>query len=66
MEIAVLLGIFVVLLFAGLPIAFSLGISTISYLVVADTPLTILPQRFLLAWILLYCFVYPDLSLPAI
>ncbi|MCH2204850.1 MAG: TRAP transporter large permease [Lentisphaerales bacterium] len=46
MEITVLLGVFVVLLFAGLPIAFSLGISTVSYLFIADIPLTILPQRF--------------------
>ena len=46
MEIALLLGIFVVLLFVGFPIAFSLGISTMTYLVLADIPLTILPQRF--------------------
>lgn len=46
MEIALLLGIFVVLLFVGFPIAFSLGISTMTYLILADIPLTILPQRF--------------------
>lgn len=46
MEIALLLGIFAFLLFLGLPIAFSLGISSMIYLVLADIPLTILPQRF--------------------
>jgi C4-dicarboxylate transporter, DctM subunit len=46
MEIAILLAVFVVLLFAGLPIAFSLGVSTLTYLTLAEIPLTILPQRF--------------------
>ena len=46
MEIGVLLGLFVLLLFIGFPIAFSLGISTMTYLIMADIPLTILPQRF--------------------
>ena len=46
MEIAVLLGLFVFLLVLGLPIAFCLGISSLTYLLMADIPLTILPQRF--------------------
>lgn len=46
MEVAILLGVFAVLLFLGLPIAFSLGISSMTYLLMADIPLTILPQRF--------------------
>ena len=46
MEITVLLVLFVVLLFAGVPIAFSLGISSTVYLILADIPLTIVPQRF--------------------
>lgn len=46
MEVAVLIGVFTVLLFVGLPIAFSLGISSMVYLFMAEIPLTILPQRF--------------------
>ncbi|MFT5126377.1 MAG: C4-dicarboxylate transporter DctM subunit [Candidatus Omnitrophota bacterium] len=46
MELAVLLGLFVVLLIIGVPIAFSLGISSFAYLILADIPLTIVPQRF--------------------
>ena len=46
MEIAVLLGVFAFLLFAGIPIAFSLGVSSLAYLMMAGIPLTIVPQRF--------------------
>ena len=46
MEVILLLGTFAVLLFLGLPIAFSLGISSLVYLIQMDIPLTILPQRF--------------------
>ncbi len=46
MEVYLLLGVFAFLLFAGLPIAFALGISSMAYLISADISLTILPQRF--------------------
>ena len=46
MEIAILVGVFVLLLFIGVPIAFSLGISSVVYLLLADIPLSIVPQRF--------------------
>lgn len=46
MDIAILLAIFAILLLLGLPIAFSLGIASTVYLVMADIPLTIVPQRF--------------------
>ena len=46
MEVGILLGVFAVLLFLGVPIAFCLGISSMTYLLMADIPLTILPQRF--------------------
>ena len=46
MEVWVLMIVFTVLLMAGVPIAFSLGISSLSYLILADIPLAILPQRF--------------------
>ncbi|SDC17569.1 TRAP transporter, DctM subunit [Melghirimyces thermohalophilus] len=36
---------FLALIFLGVPIAFSLGISSLLYLVVADTPLSIVPQK---------------------
>lgn len=40
-----LFGSFILLIFLGVPIAFSLGLSSVIYLIVADIPLTILPQR---------------------
>ena len=46
MDVTILLGVFLFLLFTGIPIAFSLGMSSITYLIMADIPLTILPQRF--------------------
>ena len=46
MEVAILLGLFAVLLFMGIPISFCLGISSLAYLLLAEIPLTILPQRF--------------------
>lgn len=46
MEISLLLIVFTVLLFVGLPIAFALGISSMTYLVMKDIPLSILAQRF--------------------
>lgn len=43
---AVLLFVsFLVLIFLGVPIAFSLGLSSLLYLIIADIPLTIIPQR---------------------
>ncbi|PPA69132.1 TRAP transporter large permease [Jeotgalibacillus proteolyticus] len=36
---------FIVLIFLGVPVAFSLGLSSLIYLVVADIPLTVIPQR---------------------
>lgn len=45
MEIAVLFCVFLVLLLVGIPIAFSLGIASLSYLLLSDISLTIVPQR---------------------
>ncbi|MDQ0175910.1 TRAP transporter large permease [Bacillus chungangensis] len=36
---------FIILIFIGVPVAFSLGISSLIYLIVADIPLTIIPQK---------------------
>jgi len=46
MEAVILLVVFIVLLFFGIPIAFSLGISSMTYLLMKDISLTIIPQRF--------------------
>ena len=46
MDVAILIGLFALLLFLGMPIAFCLGISSLAYLIMADISLTILPQRF--------------------
>lgn len=46
MEISILLGVFAVLLITGVPIAFALGIPSMTYLLMTDISLTILPQRF--------------------
>lgn len=42
---SVLFFTFIALIFAGIPIAFSLGLSSIVYLLMADIPLNIVPQR---------------------
>lgn len=42
---ALLFVSFIVLIFLGVPVAFSLGLSSLLYLLVADIPLTIIPQR---------------------
>ncbi|MDV2886429.1 TRAP transporter large permease [Alkalihalophilus pseudofirmus] len=36
---------FLILMFLGVPIAFSLGLSSLLYLIIVDVPLTIIPQR---------------------
>ncbi len=36
---------FIILIFLGVPVAFSLGLSSLLYLVINDIPLTIIPQR---------------------
>lgn len=45
MEIAILFSVFLVLLLLGIPIAFSLGISSLSYLLIEGISLTIVPQK---------------------
>ncbi|WP_299256538.1 TRAP transporter large permease [uncultured Kushneria sp.] len=45
MDVLMLFAVFFVLLFAGIPIAFALGISSAAYLFTAGIPLTIVPQR---------------------
>lgn len=40
-----LFGIFIVLMFIGIPIAFSIGISSFAYLVLSGIPLIIIPQK---------------------
>ncbi|RSD27022.1 TRAP transporter large permease [Mesobacillus subterraneus] len=45
MMAAVLFISFIVLIFLGVPVAFSLGLSSLIYLFLADIPLTIIPQK---------------------
>ncbi|MGD7003906.1 TRAP transporter large permease subunit, partial [Corynebacterium halotolerans] len=42
---AILFISFLILIFISVPIAFSLGISSIIYLLIADIPLSIVPQK---------------------
>ena len=42
---ALLFFSFIALIFLGVPVAFSLGLSSLVYLVVADIPLNVIPQR---------------------
>lgn len=45
MEVIVLFGVFLLLLVVGVPIAFSLGIASLAYLLLEGISLTIVPQR---------------------
>ncbi|GHC38304.1 TRAP transporter large permease [Aidingimonas halophila] len=45
MEMLLLFGVFLVLLLAGIPIAFSLGIASMSFLLLEGMSLTVVPQR---------------------
>ncbi|MCS2609187.1 TRAP transporter large permease [Halomonas dongshanensis] len=45
MEVIVLFGVFLLLLIVGVPIAFSLGIASLAYLLLEGISLTIVPQR---------------------
>ncbi|MBT2643610.1 TRAP transporter large permease [Bacillus sp. ISL-41] len=45
MMAAVLFISFIILIFLGVPVAFSLGLSSLVYLFLADIPLTIIPQK---------------------
>lgn len=45
MEVIVLFSVFLVLLVLGVPIAFALGLSSLSYLLLEGISLTIIPQR---------------------
>ncbi|GAK59814.1 TRAP transporter, DctM subunit subfamily [Candidatus Vecturithrix granuli] len=40
-----LFGVFILLLFSGIPVAFSMGISSLVYVYFADIPLVIIPQK---------------------
>jgi tripartite ATP-independent transporter DctM subunit len=47
MTIAILFGLFAILLLLGVPIAFSMGLSAVAVLLIGgDVPLLVLPQRF--------------------
>lgn len=46
MEVTLFLSFFALCLFIGVPIAFSLGLSSMLFLVLSDIPLTIMPLRF--------------------
>ena len=41
----ILFGVFIITLFLGFPIAFSLGLSSLSYLLFSDIPLVVIPQK---------------------
>lgn len=45
MDVIILFSVFLGLLLVGMPIAFALGLASLSYLVLADISLTIVPQR---------------------
>ncbi|MGP9677133.1 TRAP transporter large permease [Halomonas sp. AOP27-A1-41] len=45
MEVIILFSIFLILLVVGMPIAFALGIASVSYLLLEGISLTIVPQR---------------------
>ncbi|MCP1314410.1 MULTISPECIES: TRAP transporter large permease [unclassified Halomonas] len=45
MEVIILFSVFLVLLVVGMPIAFALGIASVSYLLLEGISLTIVPQR---------------------
>ncbi|MDR5873821.1 TRAP transporter large permease [Halomonas sp. CUBES01] len=45
MDVIILFSVFLGLLLVGMPIAFSLGLASLSYLLLADISLTIVPQR---------------------
>lgn len=47
MEVWLLFISFFILLFVGVPIAFSLGIASFIYVILADIPLTLVPQKLL-------------------
>lgn len=42
---AILFFSFIILIFLGVPVAFSLGLSSLFYLILADIPLSIIPQK---------------------
>ncbi|SNZ05273.1 TRAP transporter large permease [Cohaesibacter gelatinilyticus] len=45
MEVAVLISIFVIGLIIGLPVAITLGVASLAYLLVAEIPLVVMPQK---------------------
>ena len=45
MEVIILFSVFLILLAVGMPIAFALGMASLSYLLLEGISLTIVPQR---------------------
>ncbi|HBS17406.1 MAG TPA: C4-dicarboxylate ABC transporter permease, partial [Halomonas sp.] len=45
MEVIILFSVFLILLVVGMPIAFALGMASLSYLLLDGISLTIVPQR---------------------
>lgn len=45
MEVAVLLGGFILAICAGVPVAVSLGLASFAYILLADIPLVVIPQK---------------------
>ena len=45
MSLAILLGVFLIGLIIGLPIAMTLALSSISYLLFVDIPIVVIPQK---------------------
>lgn len=63
--VSVLFITFVICLFVGVPVAFSLGVASLAYFLGAGMPIATFSQRFLQALTALPCCVSPALPWPA-
>ncbi len=65
MGLTLLLGTFVLGLAIGLPVAVTLGLSSMAYLLFADIPLVVIPRKCMPGWTASSCSAFRVSSLPA-
>ncbi len=58
MGLTLLLGTFVLGLAIGLPVAVTLGLSSMAYLLFADIPLVVIPQKMYAGWTASFCSAF--------
>jgi hypothetical protein len=65
MGLAILIGVFILGLVVGVPVAVTLGLASVAYLLFEGIPLVSVPQKMYAAWTSSCCSAFRASCLPA-